>query len=147
MAGNGGRALRSRGEPPSLEARRRAEGILRDMEKGVTPGQRRALRAAEVLEWIATKEARAGLLELTKGAPDARLTREAAAACKRLAGRNSSAPDGPFHRGEGQGDSGCLEEPSRRGWPTTSSRCQVNILPKPSLFLLDLAPASFTIAP
>jgi RNA polymerase sigma factor (sigma-70 family) len=73
--------------PPSLEARRRAEGILREMEKGVTPGQLRALRAAEVLEWIATKEARARLLELAKGAPDARLTREAAAARKRLAGR------------------------------------------------------------
>jgi hypothetical protein len=45
------------------------------------------LRAVEVLEWIATKEARAHLLELTNGAPAARLTREAAAACKRLAGR------------------------------------------------------------
>jgi hypothetical protein len=45
------------------------------------------VRAVEVLEWIATKEARARLLELAKGAPDARLTREAAAACKRLAGR------------------------------------------------------------
>jgi hypothetical protein len=75
------------GKPTSLEARRRAEGILQDMEKGVTPGQRRALRTAEVLEWIATKEARARLLELTKGTPDARLTREAAAACKRLEGR------------------------------------------------------------
>ena len=32
-------------------------------------------------------EARARLLELTKGAPDARLTREAAATCKRLEGR------------------------------------------------------------
>jgi hypothetical protein len=41
----------------------------------------------EVLEWIATPEARARLLELGKGAPDARLTREAAAACKRLEGR------------------------------------------------------------
>jgi RNA polymerase sigma factor (sigma-70 family) len=71
----------------SLEVRRRAEGIIQDMEKGVTPSQLRALRAAEVLEWIATKEARARLLDLAKGAPDARLTREAAAACKRLEGR------------------------------------------------------------
>jgi WD40 repeat protein len=72
---------------PSLEARRRAEGILQDMQQGVTRGQLRALRAVEVLEWIATKEARARLLELTKGAPDARLTHEAAAAATRLAGR------------------------------------------------------------
>ena len=72
-------------KPTSLEARRRAEGILREMEKAVPPpGQRRALRAAEILEWLATKEARTLLLKLAKGAPDARLTREAAAACKRL---------------------------------------------------------------
>jgi hypothetical protein len=72
----------------SAEARRRAEGLLREMASGVTPSRElRALRAVEVLEWIATKEARARLLELTKGAPDARLTREAAATCKRLEGR------------------------------------------------------------
>ena len=58
------------------------------MANGVAPPRElRALRAAEVLEWVATKEARARLLELTKGAPGARLTREAAAACKRLEGR------------------------------------------------------------
>jgi len=51
------------------------------------PGELRALRAAEVLEWIVTKQARTLLLELAKGAPDARLTREAAAACQRLQGR------------------------------------------------------------
>jgi RNA polymerase sigma factor (sigma-70 family) len=73
---------------PSAEARLRAEGLLRETEKGVVPpGELRALRAAEVLEWVATPEARARLLELTKGAPDARLTRAAAAACKRLDGR------------------------------------------------------------
>jgi hypothetical protein len=56
----------------SLEARRRAEGIVREMEKAITPpGALRALRAAEVLEWIATPEARTLLLELAKGAPDA----------------------------------------------------------------------------
>jgi hypothetical protein len=74
-------------KPGPLEVRRRAEGILRDMERGVTPTQLRALRAAEVLEWIATREARARLLDLTKGAPEARLTRDAAAALKRLEGR------------------------------------------------------------
>jgi hypothetical protein len=72
----------------SAEARRRAEGLLREVENGVIPPRElRALRAAEVLEWIATKEARTLLLALTKGAPDARLTREAAATCKRLEGR------------------------------------------------------------
>jgi RNA polymerase sigma factor (sigma-70 family) len=72
----------------SLEARRRAESIVREMERAVTPADAlRALRAAEVLEWIATKEARTILLELAKGAPDAQLTREAAAAGKRLGER------------------------------------------------------------
>jgi RNA polymerase sigma factor (sigma-70 family) len=72
----------------SAEARRRAQGLLRELENGVIPPRElRALRAVEALEWIATPEARARLLELTKGAPDARLTRAAAAACKRLQGR------------------------------------------------------------
>jgi hypothetical protein len=74
--------------PSSEEARLRAEGILRDMEKAITPaGALRALRAAEVLEWVGTKEALALLRELARGAPEARLSSEAAAACKRLAGR------------------------------------------------------------
>jgi RNA polymerase sigma factor (sigma-70 family) len=72
-------------KPSSLEAGRRAESIIRNMEKAITPpGALRALRAAEVLEWIATKEARSFLLELAKGAPEAHLTRAAAAACRRL---------------------------------------------------------------
>jgi WD40 repeat protein len=71
----------------TLESRRRAEGILREMEKAITPpGTLRALRAAEVLEWVATPQARALLRELARGAPDAQLTREAAAACRRLGG-------------------------------------------------------------
>src|SRR5262249_17618810 len=74
--------------PSSLEARRRAEGILREMGKAITPPDAlRALRAAEVLEWIATNEARTLLRDLAQGAPEARLTREAAAAGQRLAGR------------------------------------------------------------
>jgi WD40 repeat protein len=69
----------------STEARRRAGDLLREMEKGVlSPRELRALRAVEVLEWIATPDACARLHELAKGAPDASLTREAAAACKRL---------------------------------------------------------------
>jgi WD40 repeat protein len=79
-------ALRECGaKPSSLEARRRAERIIGEMEKAITPpGALRALRAVEVLEWIATQEARTLLLELAKGAPGAGLTRDAAAACKRL---------------------------------------------------------------
>jgi hypothetical protein len=72
----------------SLETRRRAEGLLAKMAKSaISPGELRALRAAEVLEWIGTPEARTLLLELAKGIPDARLTREAAAAGRRLGGR------------------------------------------------------------
>jgi hypothetical protein len=72
-------------KPSSLEARRRADGTIREMEQAITPpGALRALRAVEVLEWIATPGARTHLLKLAKGAPDARLTIEAAAACKRL---------------------------------------------------------------
>jgi hypothetical protein len=71
----------------SAEARRRADGLLRNVENGILPApELRALRAVEVLEWIATPEARARLLELAKGAADARLTRDAAAAGKRLEG-------------------------------------------------------------
>jgi RNA polymerase sigma factor (sigma-70 family) len=72
---------------PSAEARRRAEGLLGEMAKGIIPPRElRALRAVEVLEWIATTEARARLIALANGIPDARLTREATAACKRLEG-------------------------------------------------------------
>jgi RNA polymerase sigma factor (sigma-70 family) len=72
----------------SAEARRRADGLLKELENAdIPPRELRALRSVEVLEWAATKEARARLLELTKGAPDARLTREAAATFKRLEGR------------------------------------------------------------
>jgi RNA polymerase sigma factor (sigma-70 family) len=72
----------------SADARRRAEGLLRDLENGVIPARElRALRVVEVLEWIATPEARARLGELAKGAQGARVTREAAAAGKRLEGR------------------------------------------------------------
>jgi WD40 repeat protein len=68
----------------SLEARRRADGIVREMEKSLAPAKLRALRVAEVLEWIATKEARTLLRELAKGATADQLTRDAAAACTRL---------------------------------------------------------------
>jgi len=58
------------------------------MANGVIPPRElRALRAVEILERVAAQQARARLLELTKGAPDDRLTREAAASCKRRKGR------------------------------------------------------------
>jgi hypothetical protein len=72
--------------PPTLEARRRAEIIVRDMETVATPpGSLRPLRAVEILEWIWTKEAHAHLRALAKGDPDAVLTRDASAAVRRLA--------------------------------------------------------------
>lgn len=73
---------------PSVEARRRATRILEGLADGIAPpGEVRCLRAVEVLEWIATTAARALLLDLAKGAPEARLTRAAAAACERLGRR------------------------------------------------------------
>jgi hypothetical protein len=48
------------------------------------PESLRAVRAVEVLEWIATPNARRLLDELAKGADDARLTREAVAARNRI---------------------------------------------------------------
>ncbi len=70
----------------SAEARRRAEIIVRRIERSVTPPEElRALRAVEVLEWLATREALTLLRKLARG--DDHLAREAAAACKRLDGR------------------------------------------------------------
>jgi hypothetical protein len=71
---------------PSLEVRRQAEAILRKLHgKPLPPEQVRLLRALEALEHAGTPEARRVLEILAKGAPGARLTREAAAAAKRLA--------------------------------------------------------------
>jgi RNA polymerase sigma factor (sigma-70 family) len=69
-------------EKPSLEVRRTLQQILEAMES--KPESLRTVRAVEVLEWIATPDAVRLLDELAKGAADARLTREAAAARKRL---------------------------------------------------------------
>jgi RNA polymerase sigma factor (sigma-70 family) len=69
-------------EKSSLYVRRTLQQILDAQE--TTPEALRAVRAVEVLEWIATSDAARLLDELAKGAPDARLTREAAAAHTRL---------------------------------------------------------------
>src|SRR5262249_17005224 len=69
----------------SLESRRRLEGLLGKRSLLVTdPDQLRALRALEVLEIIGTPEAREVLGSVSKGAPQARRTREAQACLQRL---------------------------------------------------------------
>jgi WD40 repeat protein len=70
---------------PSPEARHRLEELVGKLDGPVTiPEQARALRCVEVLEHIGSADARRLLDELGKGAPGARLTREAKAALARL---------------------------------------------------------------
>jgi WD40 repeat protein/uncharacterized protein (UPF0147 family) len=68
-------------EASSLNVRRSLQQILEGME--AKPEALRAARAVEVLEWIATPPADRLLEELSKGAADARLTRESVAAHQR----------------------------------------------------------------
>jgi RNA polymerase sigma factor (sigma-70 family) len=75
------RALAGR---PSAEVRRRVEGLLEKLDGTRSPEQLRAVRALEALEHVGTEEARRLLRQLAKGAPEARLTREARAALGRL---------------------------------------------------------------
>ena len=78
---------------PSAEARRRAEEILARLSKAEPTGEAlRALRAIEVLEHIGTPEASRVLETLAKGAPEARLTRDAKASLGRLARRPLAKP-------------------------------------------------------
>lgn len=70
---------------PSAEVRRRLEEILKQQESAPTGDRLRALRAVEVLEHIATPEAQGVLRGLAKGAPEARLTRDAKMSSERLA--------------------------------------------------------------
>jgi RNA polymerase sigma factor (sigma-70 family) len=77
-------------ERPALETQQRLEALL-DKQAGWTPQRLREIRALEVLERIATPEAQAVVAELTRGAPDRRLTREAQAALERLRRRRSYA--------------------------------------------------------
>jgi RNA polymerase sigma factor (sigma-70 family) len=77
-------------EKSSLYVRRTLQQILDTQE--TTPEVLRAVRAVEVLEWIAMSDAARLLDELAKGAPDARLTREAAAAHTRLRRAASGRP-------------------------------------------------------
>jgi WD40 repeat protein len=67
----------------SLEVRKRLQRILESFEE-LTPERLRAVRAVEALEQLGTVEALRFLAELARGAPEATLTREAAAARDRL---------------------------------------------------------------
>ncbi|OAI50296.1 hypothetical protein AYO44_05780 [Planctomycetaceae bacterium SCGC AG-212-F19] len=72
---------------PALEVQQRVDRLWQRLQRWPrTDGDAlRALRALEVLENVATAEARRGLEALARGAPAARLTREAKAALDRLA--------------------------------------------------------------
>jgi len=69
----------------SLEAERRLKNLVDRLDKAtLTPDELRRVRAVEVLEKIATPQARALLAQLAAGVPHSRLTQEAAAALRRL---------------------------------------------------------------
>jgi WD40 repeat protein len=73
---------------PSLEVRRRLETLLEELERRIlSPDELHVLRALEVLEHFNSPEAQKLLQVLAKGAPQARLTREAGASLDRLARR------------------------------------------------------------
>jgi Tol biopolymer transport system component len=76
--------------PGSLEVRRRLEHVLakQEQEEWSPSGEvLRRIRAAEVLERVGTAACRSLLRKLSQGASQARLTREASAALKRLESR------------------------------------------------------------
>jgi RNA polymerase sigma factor (sigma-70 family) len=73
---------------PSAELKRGVEQLLA-RQRQMTPAQLPELRRLELLEWLDTPEARELLRQLAKGNPDARLTKEADAALRRL-GRESA---------------------------------------------------------
>src|SRR5262249_9621707 len=73
----------------SAEVRRRATDLLAELEKStLQPEDLRAVRAVEVMERLATPDARTLLGALAKGDPTAQLTQAAEQALKRLASRD-----------------------------------------------------------
>src|SRR5262249_5733548 len=75
------------GDPP-LDLRQRLERLLDNLSGPVrSAGLVRDLRAVELLELLGGPEARQLLQALAGGAPEARLTREARSAVRRLAGQ------------------------------------------------------------
>jgi hypothetical protein len=77
---------------PTLEQRRRIEQLLSAIPMVQPPERLRGSRAIEVLEHVGTPEAQDVLTTLGKGAPEARVTREAKASLERLAKRAASRP-------------------------------------------------------
>jgi hypothetical protein len=72
----------------SAEVRRRARALLAKLDGGPpSAGTLQAVRAIEVLEYVATPEAVKVLDRLSRGAPEARPTQEAKASLQRLARR------------------------------------------------------------
>jgi hypothetical protein len=70
---------------PSPEVKRRVERLLGQVKGPFVSGEMlRALRAVEVLEHMATPEARQLLEALARGTPEARLTQEAKASLARV---------------------------------------------------------------
>jgi WD40 repeat protein len=83
------KALASR---PSPESRQRLELVLRSKDTGLYSGRNlMLLRCIEVLEHIATSDAREVLQKVAAGTPQFRITREAKEALERLARRSSGA--------------------------------------------------------
>jgi RNA polymerase sigma factor (sigma-70 family) len=75
-------------EDASAEVKKRLEAFLAKHDQADLPGQElRALRAVTILEAAATPAARTHLGDLAGGEPTARLTREAAAALRRVGRR------------------------------------------------------------
>ncbi|MHB1425171.1 MAG: sigma-70 family RNA polymerase sigma factor [Gemmataceae bacterium] len=70
-------------ERPTLETKKRIEGLIESLTSAATPEQLRLLRALAVLEWSGRPEAKAHLRRLASGAPSATLTRAAKSAVQR----------------------------------------------------------------
>jgi WD40 repeat protein len=70
-------------DSPSPEAKANLERLIAGAEE-LTPERLQALRAVQVLEYIATPAALAVLTNLSKGLPESRLTKDATAALQRL---------------------------------------------------------------
>ena len=72
--------------PPSLEVKLRVQLLLDNIALAATsPDRMRPVRAIEALENMGTREALELLRDLARGAPGARITREAAASLERFA--------------------------------------------------------------
>jgi hypothetical protein len=75
---------------PSLEVRKRVERLMEKYALPQSPEARQAVRAVELLEHINSHEARGVLEGLARGAPGARVTREAKTAVERQARRGAT---------------------------------------------------------